>query len=65
METSAGPAEARLQFGVRLCLGRLPTTEESRILLDLLNRQEKSLASAPWHGIASVLLNMEAFTTRE
>ncbi|MBL8823240.1 MAG: PSD1 domain-containing protein [Planctomycetia bacterium] len=61
----ADAPEQRIRFGFKLCLGREPVKQEVAILLDLVKRLEKSMADAPWLGFASVLLNLEGFTTRE
>ncbi|MFO0936572.1 MAG: DUF1549 and DUF1553 domain-containing protein [Gemmataceae bacterium] len=65
IEKQAQTKEERLNLAFRLCFGRTPTAEEVEILLGLLERQEKSLAKSPWQGVCGVLMNMEAFTTRE
>ncbi len=60
-----GEDHQRLEYGFRLCLGRSPTPREMTVLQDLLSVQERLRPDAPWTGVATVFLNMEAFTTRE
>lgn len=57
--------ELGIRNGFKWCIGRPPTREEEQILIQLYQRQERSNSGSPWLGVATVLLNMEAFTTRE
>lgn len=61
------PAANRLTAAFALTLGRLPTRGEREVLEDLIARQlaVRTSDAVVWSGIARVLLNLEAFTTRE
>lgn len=65
MKKHVGSTNEKLQLGYRLCFGRIPNDQELQILQRLLEQQERSQPGSPWAGVAAVLLNMEAFTTRE
>lgn len=65
LDKHPGSVEEKLKWGMLTCLGRAPEAKELAILGQLLDRQKISFAERPWKGVAAVLLNMEAFTTRE
>ncbi len=57
--------EDRLNLALLKTLGRLPRPEETSILMKLLEAEIEAKHSEPWSVVAGVLLNQEAFTTRE
>lgn len=60
-----GSIDEKLQWGYRLCFGRVPQDKELKLLHRLIEQQQLSQPESPWAGVAAVLLNIEAFTTRE
>ncbi len=57
---------SRIAHGFKLCTGRVPTTKESAVLLDLLHRhQQKPGELAPQTLVARVLLNLDETITKE
>lgn len=60
-----GTNEDKLKWAYRQCFGKVPSADELQLLQRLFEQQQLSMPESPWHGVATVLLNMEAFTTRE
>ena len=52
-------------MGMLKALGRPPRREETVLLVKLLEAEIEANHSEPWSVVAGVLLNLEAFTTRE
>ena len=81
LRESAGAAfQDRIRHAYRLCLAREPAAKEVETLLSYFQTQERILAgdekgraalyplnpeAAAWVGVASVLLNLDEFITRE
>ena len=57
-----GSFQQRLNHAFELCLGRKAASDESEWLLEYWSRQPEPIA---WTGLASVLLNLDEFITRE
>ncbi len=57
--------EERIRMGMLKALGRPPRREETVLLVKLLEAEIEANHSEPWSVMAGVLLNLEAFTTRE
>lgn len=55
----------RMRLAMLKTLGRLPLPEETSILMKLLDAEMQANHAEPWSVLAGVLLNREAFTTRE
>ena len=51
---------ARIAYAFRRCTGRLPTPEESAVLLNLLNKEQKN-----WTAVSRVILNLDETITKE
>ena len=61
-----GDDGARINYGFQLCTSRQPTAKESRLLVDLLHRQEQHPAEvSPMTVVARVLLNLDETITKE
>jgi len=57
-----GSFQDKLDRAFLACLGRRPASEESEWLLAYWKQQPERMA---WTGVASVLLNLDEFITRE
>ncbi len=57
---------SRIAYGFQLCTGRVPTSKESGVLLDMLRRHEQKKGElAPQTLVARVLLNLDETITKE
>jgi hypothetical protein len=67
LRQATGLAGDRVDYAFRLCLSRAPTPAEHRVVLGLIDEQQRLGASeaAVWAGVARTMLNVEAFVTRE
>ncbi|MFO0812237.1 MAG: PSD1 and planctomycete cytochrome C domain-containing protein [Gemmatales bacterium] len=65
MQKRTGTLEEKLRWAFQLCLSRPPMPAELQVLSRLYEQMQKSYPAAPMKGVALVLLNMEAFSTRE
>jgi hypothetical protein len=59
--------DERIRFGFEVCVGRMPSDRERKVVTELIAAQRTAGAKdiAVWLGLARVLLNLEEFTTRE
>lgn len=57
---------ARIAYGFRLCTGRMPSTKETSVLLDMLKRHEPKPGDIDSHTlVARVLLNLDETIMKE
>lgn len=61
LRESPGSDDARIDYAFEICFGRLPMPDERSSLLLYLQHQE----TKPWVSLASILLNLDEFITRE
>lgn len=65
MENSKEPNDVRIHQASMKTLGRRAKPEEMKLYLQLLADETATLRLEPWSVVAGVMLNREAFTTRE
>jgi len=63
LSESSGAVEERIDYGFRLALARPPEPRELKRLLKYVDEQREQ--DAAWTGLASILLNLDEFITRE
>ncbi len=55
----------RLDCAYRLCFGRLPSKEETKVALKYFEAQKRADPKTAWARLARVLMNLDEFVTRE